>query len=430
MNVIRIAVLIAVSLVFIVSAEDDLRVKRWKHPNGNLKRKAEYYIHMDGKERLHGRDRWMFANRRPYKSLQWRDGKLDGPAIVWYENKRVHEKGEYRDGKRIGDWQFWHDNGSKMAAGHYDEGQPVGPWTEWGQDGKKIRVAEFRNGERNGPQEHFWPNGRLRYKGTYKNGKRNGRFERYFDTGALESEVSYRNNVRHGLARYYYDSGSAEKRIQRSEYNFENNAFAGEARTWNMSGDLLAYGRYQGDLPFVGTFWEEGPDLPFTITRIIDGASDVTAYDPTPTVYTITRYDNGAPIDGVLYDNGAPVTGLLVERFGDRQESYLCEYEAGRKHGREIDMWENGEARSEGSWESNKLNGVYREYRENGMIEWEVQCRSGQKDGRESRWDNYGNLTSQGVWRAGKPWSGLLLIEDTIETKMLPAEVVREDSED
>lgn len=424
-----LALVLAGSLVLPVWAKRDTRIWKSKYANGKQRAAIECYVDFNGKKRAHGESRYWYPSGRKYMLLHYVENQRHGPATVWYENRKLKEEGEYIEGQRDGTWTLWHENGNKMATGRYRGNQRVGTWTEWHEDGKLMRTASFLKGERNGVYKHYWPNGRLRYQGTFQKGKRHGLFQRWFESGVLESAVTYQDNLRYGVARYYYDSRKPDVMLQRSEYNFEANRFVGESRTWNRSGDLLCFGKYQDDTPHLGTFWEEGPTFSFTITRRLDGRADVTEYDPTPTVYTITRFENGQAVDAVLYDNGRPVTGLLTEHFGPKQVNRMCEYAEGRKSGREVRFWEDGEMRSECTWVSNQLEGIYRQYRPSGMISWEVECHNGVKDGRESRWDNWGNLIAQGVNRDGKPWSGLLMAEELIETKLAPAEVEREGDE-
>ena len=78
----------------------------------------------------------------------FKDGKRDGPWIIYHDNGQLLDKGTWKDGKKYGPWVTYHDNGQLWTEGTIKDGKGDGPWVGFLKDGTV-------NDE---------------YTGTYKNG--------------------------------------------------------------------------------------------------------------------------------------------------------------------------------------------------------------------------------------------------------------------
>ena len=339
-----------------------------RHRNGVVKRHFTYYRdHATHRPLMHGYDTHYYSTGRKHLKLTYRHGRKDGKAMGWFHNGQAKESGYYKAGEKHAEWQ------------------------EWNEDGTLVREITFADGLRHGPYRHYWPDGKIRYEGSYNKGDRHGIFTRWFESNSKESVIEYKNNEEEGRAKYYYDNGK-----QRAEYVYVNGFFEGEAHTWGKDGKLLALGIYMRDKPWEGTFWEAGPAEQY---------------------YIITRYKDGEPDDSILYEDGEPMTGVIKEWHGE-QVIRKCRYQDGRKHGKEARWTPTGAIISQCDWESGQINGVYIEYDEiSGKETWVVHCKYGIKDGPEWMWDAKGNLIADGMNKNGKPWAGVLMVEDVIEVE-------------
>ena len=102
----------------------------------------------------------------------FKNGKFEGPWVIYYDNGRLWYKGAYKSGKQEGPWLWYHDNGQLWSKGAYKNGKFEGPWVAYYDDGQ------------------LWS------KGTYKNGKFEGLWVAYREDGT-KVEVSsgiYRND--------------------------------------------------------------------------------------------------------------------------------------------------------------------------------------------------------------------------------------------
>jgi antitoxin component YwqK of YwqJK toxin-antitoxin module len=338
------------------------------HRNGVVKRYFTYYRdNATHRPLMHGYDTHYYNTGRKHMKLTYRHGRKDGKAMGWYANGQAKESGYYKAGEKHAEWQ------------------------EWNEDGTLVREITYQDGLRHGSYRHYWPSGKLRYQGSYNKGDRHGVFTRWFENNNKESVVEYKNNEEEGVAKYYYDNGQ-----QRSEYVYKNGRFEGEGRTWSIGGKLLALGIYRQDEPWEGTFWEAGPS---------------------ENTYLVTRYKEGEPEDSILYEDGEPMNGAIVEWHGE-QKIRRCQYKDGRKHGEEVRWTPTGAIISQCDWDGGLIHGTYIEYDEiSGKETWVVHCKFGLKDGPEWMWDAKGNLIADGMNKAGKPWAGVLMVQDVIEVE-------------
>ncbi len=96
-----------------------------------------------------------------------KEGKPEGPYVVYFRNARIKEvrsyhngifngiwrsynesgmlkeQAEYLDGKKHGLWMVWDDNGIKRYEMQYSKGKKVGTWYMWDEKGKLISEKSY-----------------------------------------------------------------------------------------------------------------------------------------------------------------------------------------------------------------------------------------------------------------------------------------------
>ena len=65
----------------------------------------------------------------------FKDGKKDGPWVVYWDNGQLMSKGTYRDGKEDGPYVFYYDNGQLSTKGTFKDGKKDGPWVYYHDNG-------------------------------------------------------------------------------------------------------------------------------------------------------------------------------------------------------------------------------------------------------------------------------------------------------
>ena len=77
-----------------------------------------------------------------------KNGKWDGPNIVFWTNGQLISKGTYTDGKQEGPWVGFWTNGQLMYKGTYKDGKQEGPYVSYNEHGtvNEKKTGTYRNG--------------------------------------------------------------------------------------------------------------------------------------------------------------------------------------------------------------------------------------------------------------------------------------------
>ena len=103
-----------------------------------------------------GERKEFYPDGKPKFTQTRRNGKSDGPFILWHSNGQKQLEINFSNGKREGKTIKWHENGKKSLEGQYAGGKYEGKWTFY--DTNETQVAEItcKNGS-------FWEGTDARY---------------------------------------------------------------------------------------------------------------------------------------------------------------------------------------------------------------------------------------------------------------------------
>ena len=68
----------------------------------------------------------------------FRNGKKDGPWVVFHDNGQLRDKGTYKDGKEEGPWIYYHENGQLQSKGTCKDGKIEDPWVVYNKKGQLL----------------------------------------------------------------------------------------------------------------------------------------------------------------------------------------------------------------------------------------------------------------------------------------------------
>jgi len=142
----------------------------WKNYSGEKVIHEDEYKNGDQETRIEYFENGNIRSKASYKS-----GKLNGPYIEYFENSRdITAKGNYKDGKRDGYWEFFDTPGKKRLGEKetYKDGRLHGPWVGYYDNGQLYSEGIYKDGEKDGPWVSYKKNGKLMDKGIYKDGKK------------------------------------------------------------------------------------------------------------------------------------------------------------------------------------------------------------------------------------------------------------------
>ena len=76
----------------------------------------------------------------------YKDGKVDGLQVLWYESGQKESEINYKDGKKDGLFLGWHENGQKMAELNSKDGKVEGLQTHWHSNGSLKSQSNYKDG--------------------------------------------------------------------------------------------------------------------------------------------------------------------------------------------------------------------------------------------------------------------------------------------
>jgi len=193
-------------VIFLLQACSRTDVQYWE--NGNIKSEIKY---KNGK--IHGLAIWYYEEGKKYYEANYVDEKLEGSLTKWYLNgliqSREHYANDMLNGKSVffnirgrkteevtfvndtmqGDYRAWYEDRKMRMEGQYKDGMMTGKWFYWDQMGNLIGEGNFVDGS--GVQKKYNPNGSLQGRLSFKNNEKHGKELYYNADGEVIKEVIY-----------------------------------------------------------------------------------------------------------------------------------------------------------------------------------------------------------------------------------------------
>jgi len=92
-----------------------------------------------------GRRKYGFKYKEIYK-----DEKLEGEQLEWYEDGQLASKEFYKDGKQEGKQIRWFENGQLLSKEFYKEGKKEGEQLCWWNNGQLLYTEFYKDGKLEG----------------------------------------------------------------------------------------------------------------------------------------------------------------------------------------------------------------------------------------------------------------------------------------
>lgn len=102
---------------------------------------------------------------------QYKDGKLNGLEIMWYENGKKYEETNYKNGIKHGLMLRWYESGQKWSEKTYKDGDFHGPITKWREDGNMEFRHNYQDGKLHGLATTWDKEGNITSQIRYENGQ-------------------------------------------------------------------------------------------------------------------------------------------------------------------------------------------------------------------------------------------------------------------
>ena len=202
-----------------------------KFPNGKVEATMSF---KDGK--LHGRTVTYYQNGNMKSDESFVNGIADGVSKSFYENGKVEYETTYKNNKRNGLEKSYSSTGQLQTEMTYKNGKLEGLSKIYGENGKLEGEAYFKDGQPEGITKDYYPNGIVKSEGNYLLGAKHGASKMYYENGKLQSEATFKNGVLDGLQKDYTEDGKLLR-----ELPYKYNQVNGLAKFYNEQTGKLEY---------------------------------------------------------------------------------------------------------------------------------------------------------------------------------------------
>lgn len=117
---------------------DMIRVVKAKYENGMDKEVWVYKRNIFGKEKKI-KEITFFSNGKKESEVEYKKGKVNGWARMWYKNGKLHVEATYKNSKTHGIRNAYHENGQIFCRAKYKMGKLISK-RNWDENGKEIYI--------------------------------------------------------------------------------------------------------------------------------------------------------------------------------------------------------------------------------------------------------------------------------------------------
>ena len=233
--------------------------------------------------------------------IPYKNDKIEGEALEYYENGDLYEKSFYVSGKINGVKTRYHANKKISSEINYLEGELSGSYKSYHTNGKPNEVGQSLEGFYDGPWKMYYSDGTLQSEFSYEKGSLNDLYKFYDTDGKLFYEYAYRKGEMIAFTFYNKDATVLKKGKKKSgEFYYEEFSPKGNKTTeglYDISGGKKGEWKFysnNGVLINKGNF-KEGKAIGEYFTYFKNGKIDnITSYkEDVIDGYYVGNHENG-----------------------------------------------------------------------------------------------------------------------------------------
>lgn len=165
---------------------------KYDHVIGSLDQYGERKLDLTGKE---GEERALSSLDSggvgvAAGNIAFKDGKLEGIFVSYYENGKIESEVSYRDGHLDGPFKAYYGDGRIHVDKFYRDGKLENVFKAWDEDGSVFFEIEYKDGKQHGFDKTYYRSGVLQHMENYKEGRLLNR-KTYDESGNLKYEESF-----------------------------------------------------------------------------------------------------------------------------------------------------------------------------------------------------------------------------------------------
>lgn len=296
-----------------------------------------------------------YYNGKLQEHRTYRNGKIHGKCIYYFENGQIMEIAYYKNNKYHGPYEEYNEASIIIKKCSYKNDDLINDYKEWYDSGFLKKHYFYLEGEiLHGSYKDYYENGQISDERNYINGELHGTCTEYGPSGYVVEIVNYHNGALHGQSREWYDATHIKL-----EENYVMNNLVGNRKKYYANGQLQLEEVYnqEGKLHGIQMLFHE------------DGRKN-----------SLFRYDNGQKHGLVVSkynENNTPKQIILYENGEQKYyKNYFTNYQVqeefavlnGELHGICIKYYETGQKRQEYTHVHGKIHGQFLAYGTRGQI--------------------------------------------------------------
>jgi|GEM_PF-3556282 len=335
---------------------------------------------------------------------------------TWPNGQPKSEESLDKKGFKTGLCTYWYENAQMRLRETYEKGRRSGPSEGWFEDGtpdfKRTFVVQQRgNGSlgieaiavKDGLWEEFYENGQKQKQERFSMGILQGEVRTWHANGELDEVKSMADKFENGPYEKHYEDGQLQTRGQ-----YVNGEKQGDWEWHHPNGQLAYREIFQSDKHVDGPWRSQHPN----------GADSLTgsyANGRKEGIWTAT-HTNGKMKSKTLFKFGMP-SGDFVEFYANGNKSRegafgesTADVKRGREEGAWKEWWENGQLMRTVSYDNGQMKGPCTEWYANGQKRFETifvvgaflnSPKDEMMDGMTREWHENGQLMSEGAYMKG-----------------------------
>lgn len=133
----------------------------------------------------------------PKSIISYKNGKIDGKKIIYYENKanKIMEETYYKNGLKNGSSRWFDEDGRVMAKYNYNNNAFEGEQITYHPNNSVMTKQSFKNNLPIGTYYEYFDNGKIKIFGSYTDGLKHGKWKEFNEESKILKVIRYKKGI-------------------------------------------------------------------------------------------------------------------------------------------------------------------------------------------------------------------------------------------
>lgn len=345
----------------------------------------------------------------------------NGYQVFYHPNGEKSSEGTMRDGKPDGYWKTYNENGILVSEGNRKNFELDSTWRFYDDQGKVKMEISYRNGKKDGPRKTYRDDEVL--VENFAEDIKQGLTSVYYADGTVKKTIPFVDGLEEGLSMEYAPDGRIITRIRYKRGFITDREMINRYDAANKKNGPWKYFYASGQVKREGTYRhgkEEGYFKEYdingnlvTTAKFSEGILQEDVAELKKLEVRKDYYPDGKVKIAATYNEEGNLEGIRREyaEDGSIEKSYIFRNgimigegivtEKGERDGFWKEYYDSGKLRGEGRYKKDIRDGEWKYYHENGKLEQLGAYREGKPEGEWSWYHDNGSLLREEYYFKG-----------------------------